>query len=306
MATRLPARGIWSLLSLPLFCAGISAAVAGDPIDYTYRTSSNEVRLSFSAADQNDHGVATLQPGDFAVVDKDVIVRNFQSFTRSHWTKLGIAVVIDTSGSVAPHFRQEIGDVLDLLSQTTGIPDENLAIFSFRDARPVMLCAGDCRAFHAIEPVPARSANDLTPLFDTIVFASDFLSQRGDVHTQRLLIVFSDGADTASGRSLRDAIDASLRHDVQIECIDLSAHSSSDSAVLQSLANSTGGHYFPAPDGASHALRVILESLQANYTVSYRLPARVPGFHSIRILPTHNLNLQFRSRSGYYYPEQTR
>ncbi len=303
MAIPVPSRRLLSFLSLSLFFAPAWAAA---PADYTYRTGCAEVRLSFSATDQNNHGVATLQPSDFAVVDKDVIVRSFQSFSRSDWTKLEIAIVLDTSSSVTPHFPQEIADVLNLLSETTGIPDENLAIFSFRGARPVTLCAGDCRASHAVEFLAAARVNGLTPLFDTIVFASDFLSQRGDVHTNRLLIVFSDGADTASGRSLRDAIDALLRDDVQIECIDLSSHSSSGSAVLQSLATSTGGRYFPPPDGASHALQVILESLHANYTVSYRLPSRVPGFHTIRILPTHNLNLRFRSRSGYYYPDQTR
>lgn len=308
MAIPVPTRRFRSFLWLPLFCAGIVPALAANPADYTYRTSSTEVRLSFSATDQNNRGVATLQPSDFAVVDKDVIVRSFQSFSRSDWTKLEIAIVLDASGSVTPQFRQEIADVLNLLSQTTGIPDENVAIFSFRGMRPVMLCAGDCHASHAVESLPARRADGLTPLFDTIVFASDFLSQRSDVHTQRILIVFSDGVDTVSNRSLRDAIDASLRDDIQIECIDVnrSSYSSSGGAILRTLANATGGRYFPPPDAAAHALQLILEGFQASYTVSYRLPSHVTGFHTVRILPTHNLNLQFRSRSGYYYPDRTR
>ncbi len=119
--------------------------------------------------DQNNHGVATLQPNDFAVVDKDVIVHNFQSFTRSDWTKLEIAILIDVSESVTPRFRQEIADVLNLVSQTPGIPDENLAMFSFHGLQPALLCAGDCRASRAAEQLPARRAGALTPLFDTIV-----------------------------------------------------------------------------------------------------------------------------------------
>ena len=310
MATRLPARRIWSLLSLslPLFCAGISAVVAEDPADYTYRTSSNEVRLSFSATDQNNHGVAALQSSDFAVVDKDVVVRNFQSFTRSDRSRLEIAILVDASGSVTPRFRQELADVLTMVSQTAGIPDENLAMFSFQGQQPALLCAGDCRASHTAELLPKPRANGLTPLFDSIVFASAFLAKRSDGHSQNILIVFSDGADTISEHSLRDAIDASLQGDVQLDCIDLNSPSrfSSGAAVLQTLARSTGGHYFAPPDGAAHALQVILEGLQASYTVSYRIPTQAQGFHTIRILPTHNLNLQFRSRSGYYYPDHTR
>jgi hypothetical protein len=37
--------------------------------------------------------------------------------------------------------------------------------------------------------------------------------------------------------------------------------------------------------------------------VTYHLPNHSSGFHQVRILPTHNLNLQFRSRSGYYFPD---
>ena len=159
MATRLPARRIWSLLSLslPLFCAGISAVVAEDPADYTYRTSSNEVRLSFSATDQNNHAVAALQSSDFAVVDKDVIVRNFQSFTRSDRSRLEIAILVDASGSVSPRFRQELADVLNLVSQTAGIPDENIAIFSFqRAAARATLCRGLPRL--ACRRIPPKAA----------------------------------------------------------------------------------------------------------------------------------------------------
>ena len=308
MAIALLCRRPWPLVLLLLFCIGISPCVASDPAEFTYRTQVTEVRLSFSAMDQNNHGVATLQASDFAVVDKDVIVRNFQSFTRSDWTKLEIAIVIDASESVTPRFRQEMADILELVSQTAGVPDENLSIFSFDGPRPYLLCAGDCRASHAAERLPAAHAHGLTPLYDTIVFAADFLSHQGDAHAERVLIVFSDGADTISRNSLGDAIDAALRGEVQLDCIDLNkpAYSSQGAAVLRSLASASGGRYFPPPDGATHALNVILEGFQASYTVSYRLPSRASGFHAVRILPTHNLNLQFRSRSGYYYPSQVR
>jgi VWFA-related protein len=278
--------------------------VAGDPPAYIYRTNANEVRLYFSATDQNNHGVATLQASDFAVVDKEVIVRNFQSFTRSDWTKLEIAILVDASESVTPHFRQELGDVLNLVSRTAGIPDENLSMFSFHGMEPALLCAGNCRTTGTAERLPAGRAGGLTPLFDSIVFASQFLSKQGDAHAQKVLIVFSDGADTISQSSLRDAVEASLRAEVQVDCIDLnrSFASSPGTAILREVARATGGRYFPPPHGAAAAINVILDGFEASYTVSYRLPNRAYGFHAVKILPTRNLNLQFRSRSGYYYP----
>jgi VWFA-related protein len=306
MATVVPNRHVRPLIAVLAFFAGISPAVAGDPPAYTYRTSANEVRLYFSATDQNNHGVATLQASDFAVVDKEVIVRNFQSFTRSNWTKLEIAILVDASESVTPHFRQELGDVLNLVSQTAGIPDENLSMFSFHGMEPALLCAGNCRSTGTAERLPAGRVGGLTPLFDSIVFASQFLSKQGDAHAQKVLIVFSDGADTISQSSLRDAVEASLRAEVQVDCIDLnrSFASSPGTAILREVAGATGGRYFPPPNGVAAAINVILEGFEASYTVSYRLPNRAYGFHAVKILPTRNLNLRFRSRSGYYYPDR--
>jgi len=312
MAILASCRHRWPLIAVVLFCAGLSEGVAtdseSDPADYTYRTNTSEVRLNFSAMDQNNHGVATLQATDFAVVDKDVIVRNYQSFTRSDWTKLEIGILVDGSESVAPHFRQEIADILDLVSQTAGVPDENLSMFSFDGSRPALLCAGDCRASHTAERLPVTRAHGLTPLFDTVVFAVDSLAHKGDPQAEKVLIVFSDGIDTVSRNSLRDAIDDSLKSEVQLDCVDLNRAPqwSQGAGVLHGLASATGGRYFPPPNGAVDAFNVILESFRASYTVSYRLPSHALGFHTVRIFPTHNHNLQFRSRSGYYYPNQVR
>ncbi len=264
-----------------------------------------------------------MQASDFAVVDKDVFVRNFQSFTRSDSPKLEIAILADASESVTAHFRQEMADVAELVSQTAGepdagvpdtgvpdaglphagLPDANLSTFTFRGVEPVLLCAGDCRTSHAAEQLPAAGARGLTPLYDSILFAANFLSTHGDANASKVLIVFSDGSDTISHNSLDDAVETSLRSDVQLDCIDQNnpRDSSPGTAVLRTLASATGGRYFP-PNQAGHALQVILEDSRASYTVSYRMPSQVPGFHTVRILPTHNLNLQFRSRSGYFYP----
>ena len=306
MATALGHRRAWPLCVLGLFCGGLSSAVAGDPAEFTYRSSVNEVRLNFSVVDQNNHGVATLQASDFAVVDKDVIVRKFQSFARSDWKKLEVAILIDNSESVTPSSRKEIPDIANLVSETAGIPDENFSIFSFHDVEPLLLCAGDCRGSGAVERLAAGRAGGLTPLFDTIVFASEFLAKRVDDHAEKILIVISDGADTVSRNSGADAVDAALRHDVRLDCIDVHRpfELSRGSVVLESLANATGGRYFSTADGVRHAMNVILEDFRASYEIRYRLPSHIYGFHAVRILPTHDRNLQFRSRSGYYYPNQ--
>ena len=56
-----------------------------------------------------------------------------------------------------------------------------------------------------------------------------------------------------------------------------------------------------ANGGAASLLNAVLEDLRASYVVTYDLPSHQAGFHALRLLPTHNLNLTFHSRSGYNY-----
>jgi len=181
-------------------------------------------------------------------------------------------------------------------------------MFSFKAQNPAVLCVANCRATRAAEQLPAQPSGSMTPLFDTVVFCSDFLAHRGDAHTQKVLILFSDGLDTISRNSLGDAIDIATISDVQIYAIDLTPHStgSPGTTTLRQLASKTGGRYFTGRDGTTPTLTSLLDGFKASYTVSYRVPGRIPGYHPVRILPTQNSNLQFRSRSGYYYPNHIR
>jgi len=288
--------------------AGTSPAVSGDQPDLTYRTGTSEVRLTFSATDQNDHGVATLQARDFAVVDTGFIVRDFQSFTRSDYSKLEITILIDSSESMSAHVRKEIADTLGLLAQTSGVPEENISLLSFRNGKPIEICSGNCRTSQIEEALPATKGAGLTPLYDSIIFASNLLSGGADAQTQKALILFSDGQDTISLKSLRDALDSTVMHNVQIYSIDMNDSAGYDPGrqVLRVFAAASGGRFFQMKDGSARALNTILEGYRASYVVSYHLPTHATGFHTVQVLPTHNVHLQFRSRSGYYYPNYIR
>jgi VWFA-related protein len=294
------------ILMMGLFCAQISSAANSDKPALTFHADADEVHLTFAAADQNDHGVATLRAADVVVIDRDIVVRKFQSFARSDWTRLQLAILADSSESVAPQFRQELASILEMISQTDGVPEENLSVFGFRDSKPSLICTGNCRRSHAAEQLPAARSGELTPLFDSIIFATDFLAQNNDPQTKKVLIIFSDGIDTVSCISLADAIEAALRASVEIDALDLRGSVAEGTAVLNRLTSTTGGRYFPPQTDPLRVVNVILDGFRASYEITYRLPTRYPGFHAIRLMPSHKLNLQFRSRSGYYYPNEIR
>ncbi len=274
------------------------------PSDVTLRSNATEVRMTFSTTDPNNRVIATVQPTDFAIVDGDMVVRDFRSFARSAYTRLDVAVLVNASESITPQFRQELSNVVQLIGETEGVPDDSFSVLSFRDLKPAVVCEGNCRTLNASTQFPVIQSGGLTPLYDSIVFAARKLGHDNDPRVRRILILFSDGADTISLKSFSDAMDSALDNDVTIYSVDVSRqpHTSPGTLVLRSFSVNTGGRYFPVEAGTTKLLDAILEDFHAAYTVAYKLPSHADGFHLVRILPTHDLSLQFHCRRGYYYP----
>lgn len=299
-----------ALASAPALCLvlvlGATAQTTETAADVTLRSDATEVRMTFSTTDRNNRVIGTVQPHDFAIVDQDMVVRDFRSFARSEYTRLDVALLVDASESITPQYRQEIASAVQIIAGASGIPDESFSVLSFRDLKPAVICEKNCRdLMNADEQFPVMKSGGLTPLYDSIVFAARRLGRGDDSReAKRILILFSDGDDTISLSSYEDALDAAVENDVAIYTVDTSSrpHNVRGSMALRAVSANTGGRYFPIEAGTAKVVDAILEDFHATYTVAYKLPTRAAGFHQVRILPTHDLGLQFHCRRGYYYP----
>jgi VWFA-related protein len=274
----------------------------------TYRSTVSEVRVTFFATDENNHALATLTKSDFAVVDNELVVRNFRSFTHSDETSLDVVALVDLSESVAPRFRVAMSDVLQLVAREQSIPDDNIAVLSFGGISSAILCSSGCRASDSVSKLLAVKSSGTTPLFDALIFGADFISHHRRAGARPVIILFSDGNDTISLHSAGNALEAVLDGGALIYSVDIGTprNPSSGSMFLRRVSEATGGRYFSLRDGAATVLNAVLEDLRASYVVTYALPSHQDGFHSLRLLPTHNLNLTFHSRNGYFYERSVR
>jgi len=286
----------------------LALQASGTSANITYRSTVSEVRLTFFATDEKNRGVETLATNDFAVVDDGLVIRQFRSFRRADATRLEIVVLVDVSQSVVSRFRQEMSDVIRLISDTQAISDDHLSMITFAGMQAAIECSGNCRDGSVTNRLLASHADGATPLYDALQLAGNFLAERRTPEVRPVLIVFSDGEDTISRVSSNDALHAVLASEAQIYAVDLGdPHRNADgAAALDTLAEATGGRHLFIRDGASQILHSILEDLHAGYLVTYKLPNTAVGFHSTRILPTRNLNLRFRCRRGYVYPSASR
>lgn len=291
-----------SFLVLLLILQGFAVASNGDdPPTATYHTETSEVRVIFFTTDDTNHPLTNINQDDFAIIDGEIVIREFRSLARSQETGLDVVVMVDASESVANRLQMTMHDVLQLVFQKQLTSDDNLSVVSFGGLQTVVLCTGDCR--DSSQRLLSVKAADATPLFDALAYSATFLSRRFSPAVRPVLILFSDGDDTVSKISASDALQAVIESGALLYTIDVSnaGYDSHGSIVLQRMAEATGGRYFPNRQSAANVLQAAREDLRASYVVTYQLPGAVTGFHSLRILPKHNLNLKFHCRSGYYY-----
>jgi VWFA-related protein len=319
----------WQTRSALLALLVASYASAADDTDSasgppTFHSTVSEVQVTFVATDEHNHPLANLVKSDFAIVDNERVVRNFRSFTHSDETSLDVVALLDLSQSVAPRFRGAMNDVVQLVTREQPIANDNISVLSFggpaqgsfggtsSDMPPAILCSSGCRTSDSVNRLLAVKSSGTTPLYDALIFAADFISQHRRPGARPVLILFSDGNDTISLHSAREAMQAVLAVGALIYSVDMgkSGDPSAGSTFLQQISEGTGGRYFSAhcsqKDGAGAVLTAVLEDLRASYVVTYDLPSHEAGLHALRLLPTHNLNLTFHSRRGYYYEPSLR
>lgn len=236
----------------------------------TYHSTVSEVRLTFVATNGRNQSVENLQRSDFAVVDNDVVIRNFRSFNRSSETALNTVVLVDASESVMRQFRKEIVEVLNLTTGAQWMPQDKLSIVAIAGAKEQVICANDCRSASASQKVAAMANGGLTPLFDAVTdTARSFVDQK-DASSRPIIIIFSDGDDTNSDANFRDAMAAILRSGAQVYAVDLNnpKSTSQGTAVLQQMAGASGGRYFTMRDGPAKILGNIMGDLHSAEVVT--------------------------------------
>lgn len=166
-----------SRLLLPLVLAAPICAhqlLFGDPIpdsaeesaSLTYHSTVSEVRLTFFAADEHNRPVDGLQKNDFAVIDDEMVIRDFRSLSRSDSIKLDLVVLIDSSESALPQFQHEIRDVQQLISQwplSHADGEDEVSVLSFSGMETQLVCRENCRTSFTADKIASLPRGERRP-----------------------------------------------------------------------------------------------------------------------------------------------
>lgn len=287
--------------------AGSAVCAAQQVPEPVIRVDVKLVRLLVTVKNAANQLVGGLDKEKFAVTDSGV-AQKVAVFERQTEQPLSVSLLIDTSGSTAKDIKYEIDSASRFLHALTreGNPRDSMALYSFN--HDVTLQSGFTRRPERIQKALERLKSEAgTSLYDAIILASEGFANREGRH---VLVLVTDGGDTTSYRSFRDALEAAHRADAVLYPIvvvpitnDAGRNVGGENALI-TMSKSTGGRaFFPTVGPAlDAAFTEILRDLRTQYLVGYYprgLPESKNRYRRVQVR-VEGEDLRAFSRDGYY------
>jgi VWFA-related protein len=238
--------------------------------------------------------VAGLTARDFALTDNGT-AQEVQSVTLEQ-LPLSVTMVLDTSQSVA-------GERLQYLVQAgAGLiaalrPEDRAAVVTFSHAVDLRVpMTGEMASVRAA--LGAMTGNGATSLRDAIHLA---LQLQPHDQTRPLVLVFTDGHDTASWLTEDAAIDSARRAGVVIHAVRLESD-----AFLDKLTQISGGRSWSATSDRQlqDLFTKALDEMRARYLLSYTpRGVRQPGWHDLKV-KLKSGSADVTARRGYFVAQR--
>jgi len=298
--------GFWALAALAQSDASASiTALDATPGVLTIHKEVQEVNLVLTVTDHRGHLVRDLLPSDFVILDDDRPPVRITYFDRQTTLPLRIALVIDTSDSVAACFDAEKKFAAAFLKHVLHVPDDLALVIGFnqevRVAQPPTTDVG--LLSHALHGLRAGGG---TAIYDAVSAASQELEKTGETQpSRRAIILITDGEDNHSHIAMQQAAELALRDEVIIYVINTSTATSpsdKDDLAMTQLSETTGGNSMHADtdDRIASAFAKIKNQLRTQYVIGYKPSNTTPNgsFHRLTVLGPNNLRVHHRN--GYF------
>jgi Ca-activated chloride channel family protein len=271
----------------------------------TLRLDVRLVNIFVSVTDRNGAIVGRLAREDFAVTE-DGRPQQISVFERQSELPLNLTLAIDTSGSV----KKDMGEEADAARRFVHAilrPQDQMSLLQF--ATEVKELSPFTNKVGQIDRGLGQLHSDYaTALYDAILLGSEGLGKKDG---RRVLVLVSDGGDTAKSTTYDEALESALRHEVMIySIIDVPIEASAGRDLggehaLITLAEQTGGKSFYVNSGGlNKAFAQVSDDLRTQYLIGYYPQHQEPGrvFHRIAVtVPragTQDFNI--RHKTGYY------
>ena len=289
-------------------CIGVLLAplvLAAQDNGPTFRVDVKLVNLFVNVTDKTGAIVGGLGKDDFQVLE-DGRPQKISVFERQSELALNLTLAIDTSGSTAKDLSLEQSASKHFVHALMRQQDQMSLIEFATDVRQLV-------SFTNKVPLLDRGLNalrigDATALYDAIYLGADGLRKK---EGRKVLVLVSDGGDTAKSTTYDEALEQALRCEVMIySIIDVPVAASAGRDIggehaLITLSEQTGGKSFYASEGGlDKAFERVSEDLRTQYLLGYYPRNQELGhsFHRIQVSVPRAAASDFniRYKTGYY------
>jgi Ca-activated chloride channel family protein len=210
-----------------------------------------EVQLPISAK-RSRKFLPGLTANNFEVYE-DGKLQKIEKFVAPSELPLSIALLVDTSNSVKLKlpFEKDAGEDF-IATVTTHRKKDRILLGSF-DSEVMLHQDFTDNQEVLIRTLRGLKAGGYTKLYDAVYrIIEEKMSNPENRDARRIIVILSDGEDTASQRSLRDAIEMGQRYDVTVFGISTKNFKGMDSGMVENaddkdlrrLCEETGGQVF--------------------------------------------------------------
>lgn len=281
----------------------------GSISDQTYRISVDLINIFCSAWNKDTKSFVTnLAREDFAIYE-DGLKQEIKNFAREANLPLTIALLVDTSNSVAPKLKFEQEAAINFFY--TVLKEGDRAMIVEFDSAVTLLQDFTNDPNKLAKQIRSMQAAGNTALYDAVVKTCDekLIRETG----RKTIVILSDGEDSASTETLERARAMALNADATIFSISINrggffgvgGDTRIGDKVLTQLASETGGKaLFPFQvEELDSAFREISQELRSQYNLGYisSNPLRNGSYRKIEVKVAEK-NLKLNYRKGYFAP----
>jgi Ca-activated chloride channel homolog len=258
-----------------------------------------------TVTDRKGNIVTDLSQADFEILE-DGKPQSIEYFARGEGESspaMHLGLMLDASGSMQADMKLAQGAAIKFLNMLPTAEDITLVDFDTQ----VRITRYPQRDFaRLIERIRQRKPQGWTALYDAL---GTYLDGAGQQDGRKIMVMYTDGADSRSALSYADTLDLLKASHVTVYAIGLVDNAGSARAQLQmtlrQLTETTGGQaFFPtAMKDVEGAYEKVLAEINGQYHLGYvsTNTATDGGWRKVEIKLKRD-GLRLRSRKGYFAP----
>jgi Ca-activated chloride channel family protein len=268
-----------------------------------FRARLDLVQISLTATDASGRIITGLAKGDFQVWE-DGVEQEVTQFTDQR-VPVSLGVLLDASDSMR---GQPVADAREALNRVVGellFPEDEAFVATFNHS-PRLAARWKRPTSALIDVLKGLQPSGGTAIYDSLAETVRLFERRSN--TRAAFVLISDGADTASDRTLHQALDTIRRSDAFVYAIaidppDARASTRVNPEALREITSLSGGYTEVVRSAADlgPATARIADELNKQYTLGYSSTRPPDGtWRALRVRVRDKPDYSVRARRGYY------